>query len=544
MADGITVDVGRQQAVDLSITAPLVDYRQLQQKPRINGVELVGDKGADELGLASGADVDALTDALAGKAAQVDLDAEAQLRESSDAALQASIDAETAARTQADAGLQAELESATASISANTASISTKLDKVENAGTGDRVYAMSNTGSQYMQTVSTSMQANTVVRRDATGQVLVGPPQESSAAATKQYVDSAADALQDAVSAESSERVQADAAKLDKVETTSAGERVYTVSAAGGQKMLPVSRGLDGLTIVQRDSTAQVHVGMPQEGTAATPRQYVQDAVEGLQSQISGLPRPRVYYATCNTIHTTPTKVLDLEDATWVPQAGDILVCYFTAGVSGSIKLRINGTEYSTVINAEGITARHVNTSSPLGLCFAFDGERFNLSGVQAIPAAMTVDEGKEGTATTLRAMRADYLKQIIEHYIDQSLVSRPNQWPENQEVDLGNGLYGKRITGTITAGAGQRHTIQVAEGVGNIIAYGGTWGARPDMSAWYVPVSSTVVSATGNLQPYYSDLRLLAASNRIELLTVSDYARAGEPTTRYDIWVKYTKVG
>ena len=87
----ISVDLGRQQAVDVSITAPLVDYRQLQQKPRINGVELVGDRSPDELGLASGADVDALTDALAGKAAQGGLDAEAQARESSDAALQASI---------------------------------------------------------------------------------------------------------------------------------------------------------------------------------------------------------------------------------------------------------------------------------------------------------------------------------------------------------------------------------------------------------------------------------------------------------------------
>lgn len=50
---------------------------------------------------------------------------------------------------------------------------------------------------------------------------------------------------------------------------------------------------------------------------------------------------------------------------------------------------------------------------------------------IPTLPTAMSVSEGEVGTAVTLRSMRADYLKQIIEHYtgVDRAIDTKTSNY-------------------------------------------------------------------------------------------------------------------
>ena len=120
-------------------------------------------------------------------------------------------------------------------------------------------------------------------------------------------------------------------------------------------------------------------------------------------------------------------------------------------------------------------------------------------------------------------------------------LINYPNQWPANTEIYLGNGLYGKRITGTITAAADERATIAMQTGVTNVISYGGMWGTRDADGGAMSLVGATLTSPSGTApQAYLSEIRLQSGS--VVFYSVSSQARSGGANTRYDVWVKYTK--
>ena len=121
-------------------------------------------------------------------------------------------------------------------------------------------------------------------------------------------------------------------------------------------------------------------------------------------------------------------------------------------------------------------------------------------------------------------------------------LINYPNQWPANTEIDLGNGLYGKRITGTITAAADERAAVNIQTGVSNVIGYGGTWGTRDGDGGAMSPVGATLTQSSGTAsQDFISDIRLVA-TGYMGFYSTSSQPRSGGANTRYDVWVKYTK--
>ncbi len=84
------------------------DYEQLSNKPQINSVELIGNKTASDLKLASASDLTAETTARkAGDTElQTNLNAETTARKAGDAEIETAVEAEKGARTSADTTLQ------------------------------------------------------------------------------------------------------------------------------------------------------------------------------------------------------------------------------------------------------------------------------------------------------------------------------------------------------------------------------------------------------------------------------------------------------
>lgn len=116
--------------------------------------------------------------------------------------------------------------------------------------------------------------------------------------------------------------------------------------------------------------------------------------------------------------------------------------------------------------------------------------------------------------------------------------ISFPNTWPENTEVYFGNGLYGKRITGSVTLVAGTRQDIIITSGIsssGKIISQGGTIKTPTD---WECPVPW---SYNGLSTVYEAAVFTLHSGNTHNLyIYTSDANNAGANT--YDIWCTYTK--
>ena len=112
--------------------------------------------------------------------------------------------------------------------------------------------------------------------------------------------------------------------------------------------------------------------------------------------------------------------------------------------------------------------------------------------------------------------------------------INNYTKWPENTEVNLGNGVYGYRFTGT--AKEDQYHQDYKCSDTGerpHIIDYGG----EIDVSA----SDSNKISAQGCLwstSDYLMPIIVSYANNiRLQVSMTS-----GHENTAYDIWVTYTK--
>ena len=122
--------------------------------------------------------------------------------------------------------------------------------------------------------------------------------------------------------------------------------------------------------------------------------------------------------------------------------------------------------------------------------------------------------------------------------------ITRPDLWPVGQEIFFGNGLYGVRKTGTVTATADTRvwtDVITFATGVlPSIVQSGGwiKWGDEGQHDYKY-PVNSAMTNLTGWGATLGAWSVIRTANSQIALWNTSGLARTDAP---YDIWVTYTK--
>lgn len=110
------------------------------------------------------------------------------------------------------------------------------------------------------------------------------------------------------------------------------------------------------------------------------------------------------------------------------------------------------------------------------------------------------------------------------------SLVLAPHLWPVNTEVDLGDGSYGWRTTGTITAAAQVQPGVNIGIDMNTrrTINFGG-W--------WYIGNGYTQIGSSNTglstAEIYWATIWMS------ELRSRSNVARTNAP---YDVWVRYTK--
>lgn len=125
-------------------------------------------------------------------------------------------------------------------------SVDGKLTKVTTADDTERVYAVSETGEQIMIVSTTEDDANTLVRRNEDGDIVISKEITSNySAVNKLYVDTIA------------------SGKLNAVTSTSALDRLYAVNSSGVQYMVNYSSGIVNGSCVARTSTGTIRTANP-----------------------------------------------------------------------------------------------------------------------------------------------------------------------------------------------------------------------------------------------------------------------------------------
>lgn len=137
-------------------------------------------------------------------------------------------------------------------------------------------------------------------------------------------------------------------------------------------------------------------------------------------------------------------------------------------------------------------------------------------------------------------AVTDNELRWTCEWTDPSGLINHPHLWAENVEVNLGNGLFGRKVSGTIGAAANVFVNTAVVPQQATrlrLVDAGGWWQAgAPD----FYPINQTVLNDNGVI---------LCSSNivsygefTIGCRTMSTIVRQGSNHNYYDIWVKYTK--
>lgn len=111
--------------------------------------------------------------------------------------------------------------------------------------------------------------------------------------------------------------------------------------------------------------------------------------------------------------------------------------------------------------------------------------------------------------------------------------INFPNTWPENTEIYFGNGLYGKRATGTITAAAATAVSTSLSTfGTAKLVSFGGQ-----------LEYSNTGDSIQLGYQQgdnnYIAALYREAVNGEVFLYNKTSMVRTNAP---YDVWFTYCK--
>ena len=134
----------------------------------------------------------------------------------------------------------------------------------------------------------------------------------------------------------------------------------------------------------------------------------------------------------------------------------------------------------------------------------------------------LTIDPQSETTATlTLVSTGLSSMSQYT--------ADKPHLWPDNQEVDLGDGLYGYKAVGVITAGANaEKDTIiPITEDITLV-----NW------NSWFKHGNSSNFWLSGSVGSYSC---ALFKADKVYYRTKTSAARTNFP---YTVWLTYTKGG
>lgn len=134
----------------------------------------------------------------------------------------------------------------------------------------------------------------------------------------------------------------------------------------------------------------------------------------------------------------------------------------------------------------------------------------------------LTIDPQSETTATlTLVSTGLSSMSQYA--------ADKPHLWPDNQEIDLGDGLYGYKAVGVITAGANaEKDTIiPITEDITLV-----NW------SSWFKHSNSSNFWLSGSVGSYSC---ALFKADKVYYRTKTSSARTNFP---YTVWLTYTKGG
>jgi hypothetical protein len=152
----------------------------------------------------------------------------------------------------------------------------------------------------------------------------------------------------------------------------------------------------------------------------------------------------------------------------------------------------------------------------------------------EAGPMGPTGPQGLQGPKGDTGATGLQGPKGDAGGLTEESTVMRPDTWVSGQEYKLGNGLYGRRYTGSITVARNINLTLDNLGASARVVASGGWWN------------SGGFIGALGEIWNTDNHSALLLANNStgysngdLVFNTVSGNARN---SAAYDIWVKYTK--
>ena len=113
--------------------------------------------------------------------------------------------------------------------------------------------------------------------------------------------------------------------------------------------------------------------------------------------------------------------------------------------------------------------------------------------------------------------------------------LNRPDLWPTNKEIFFGNGLYGYRANGKLTASANARTVTQIitiTSGLSTpLVNCGGCW-VRDNAG---VPIAF----GQSDSASYYSCINYNPANGHIAMITTSSIARTD---ASYNVWFTYIK--
>lgn len=134
----------------------------------------------------------------------------------------------------------------------------------------------------------------------------------------------------------------------------------------------------------------------------------------------------KMYYGICTTAAATAAKVVTVgADQDFKLTVGALVMVKFTINNSASsVTLNVNNTGAKSIYYGNGVytgTSTTVCGYANAHHIYMYDGTNWvwvgHGSDSNTTYSAMSVSEGNTGTATSSRVMRADYLKQIIQHH-------------------------------------------------------------------------------------------------------------------------------